>query len=186
MLDKTGEATLAMRAATGDGEAFAELLAQVYPMVFRLGCRLLGDRSEAEDLAQDIALGLARKIRGFRGEAAFSTWLYRLVVNAAHDRRRRVGRQARLAQDFADIDALRRAGDQARAAEAVWLSEALAALPDDLRTTAVLVLEEDMTQAQVAHVLGIAEGTVAWRMAEIKRRLRALAAREREAEAGAE
>ncbi|MEL6477158.1 MAG: sigma-70 family RNA polymerase sigma factor [Pseudomonadota bacterium] len=182
MLDKTGEATLAMRAAGGDGEAFSQLVAEVYPMVFRLGCRLLGDRAEAEDLAQDIALGLARKIRSFKGEAAFSTWLYRLVVNAAHDRRRKAGRQARLVQDFADIDALRRAGDHARAAEADWLAEALAALSPDLRATAVLVLEEEMTQAQAADVLGIAEGTVAWRMAEIKRRLRAMA----HAEAGAE
>ena len=175
MLDKTSDSTLALRAAGGDGQAFARLIAQHYPMVFRLGCRLLGDRAEAEDLAQDVALALAQKIRSFRGEAAFSTWLYRLVVNAAHDRRRKAGRQARLAQDFADIDALKRAGDSARAAEAAWLTEALATLPPDLRATAVLVLEEELTQAQAAEVLEIAEGTVAWRMAEIKRRLRAMA-----------
>ncbi|MEM6906423.1 MAG: sigma-70 family RNA polymerase sigma factor, partial [Pseudomonadota bacterium] len=112
---------------------------------------------------------------GFRGEAAFTTWLYRLVVNAALDRRRKAGRQARLVENFAETDALRRAGDEARLAEVDWLARALQALSPELRATAALVLEEELTQAQTAEVLGIAEGTVAWRMAEIKRKLRALA-----------
>lgn len=175
MLTKTGDSALALQAAGGDEQAFERLLAAHYPMIFRLGCRLLGNRVEAEDLAQDVALGLARKIRSFRGDAQFSTWLYRLVVNAATDRHRKSARQARLTEDFAEVDALRRAGDVARAAEAEWLVEALGALPPDLRATAVLVLEEELTQAQAADALGIAEGTVAWRMAEIKRRLKTLA-----------
>lgn len=175
MLTKPGDNALALAAAGGDGQAFERLLAKHYPMVFRLGCRLLGNQTDAEDLAQDVAMGLARKIRSFRGDAQFSTWLYRLVVNAAHDRHRKSARQSRLTQDFAEVDDLRRAGDAARVAEAEWLTMALEVLPPDLRATAVLILEEELTQGQAAEVLGIAEGTVAWRMAEVKKRLKALA-----------
>ncbi|MEM6906408.1 MAG: RNA polymerase sigma factor [Pseudomonadota bacterium] len=175
MLTETGDRALALAAAGGDLQAFERLVTQHYALIFRVGCRVLGDPAEAEDLAQDVAVGLARKIRGFRGEAAFTTWLYRLVVNAALDRRRKAGRQARLVESFAETDALRRAADEARSAEVDWLARALQALSPELRATAALVLEEELTQAQTAEVLGIAEGTVAWRMAEIKRKLRALA-----------
>ena len=54
-----------------------------------------------------------------------------------------------------------------------WLQKAMQSLPDDLRQTAVLILEP-LTQAEVAQILGISEGTVAWRMSEVKKRLRAL------------
>ncbi len=63
----------------------------------------------------------------------------------------------------------------AEAREALdWLAQAMRALPEDLRDTAVLVLDEALTQAEAAEVLGIPEGTVAWRMSEVKKRLRAL------------
>jgi RNA polymerase sigma-70 factor (ECF subfamily) len=65
-------------------------------------------------------------------------------------------------------------------AAADWLGRALRALPEELRDTAVLVVGEDLTQGEAAEVLGVAEGTVAWRMSEVKKRLRALVAKERQ------
>ena len=59
-----------------------------------------------------------------------------------------------------------------------WLATAMRSLPPDLRDTLALVMGEAMTHAQAADVLGLSEGTVAWRMSEVKRRLRALAAKE--------
>lgn len=56
-----------------------------------------------------------------------------------------------------------------------WLATAMAALPPELRDTVALTLGEDMTQAEAAEVLGVSEGTVAWRMSEVKKRLRAVA-----------
>jgi RNA polymerase sigma-70 factor (ECF subfamily) len=165
---------LALAAATGDGAAFALLVGRHYDRLHGLAWRLTGARAEAEDLTQDICLALPGKLRLFRAEAKFTTWLYRVAVNAAHDRRRRQASHARAADGWGDWEAGRQAGlAQARDA-ADWLGQAMRALPAELRETAVLVLAEGLTQAEAAAVQDIAEGTVAWRMSEVKKRLRAL------------
>lgn len=172
MLDDDGDHGLARRAAEGDRGAFETLLERHYDRIFRLAWRLLGDRAEAEDLAQDICVALAAKIRGFRGEARFATWLYRVVVNAARDAWRKRSRRDAAHQDFAEVDALRQAGDAARAEQAEWLRAALGALKADLRETAVLVLDEGLTHGAAAEVLQVREATVSWRMSEIKKALK--------------
>ncbi len=172
MLHERADERLALSAANGDRQAFGELLERHYGRIFGLSQRLMGDRAEAEDLAQDVCVGLARKIRSFRGEARFTTWLYRVVLNAGRDAMRRRATRGAVQRDFAEVDALRRAGDAARAAEAEWLREALAGLKDDLRETAILVLDQELTHAQAGEVLGISENTVSWRLHEVRKALR--------------
>ncbi len=175
------DAALARAAAGGDRDAFAALVEAHYPRVHRLAWRLLGNASEAEDLAQDVCAALGAKIRGFRGEAAFTTWLHRIVVNAARDRMRRRARAGRLAERYAEAEALERAGRDARSAELHWLRAALKALGPELRETAVLVLDEGLSHAEAGEILGVSGGTVSWRMSEIRRRLKEMAVREEEA-----
>jgi RNA polymerase sigma-70 factor (ECF subfamily) len=164
---------LAQAAANGDSEAFKSLVTRHYDRVFRLCFRLTGTRTEAEDLTQDICAALPAKIAAFRGEARFTTWLYRIVVNASHDRRRRSAAHARAADGWGEIEIARRA-EAAEAAEAIdWLTAAMRALPHELRDTVALVLD-DVTHADAAEVLGVSEGTVSWRVSEVKKRLRAL------------
>ena len=95
------DATLVRRARGGDRGAFAALVERHYERIHRLGARVLGDGGEAEDLAQDVCAGLAARLGSYRGDSLFSTWLYRVVVNAARDalrrdavRRRREGEHA--------------------------------------------------------------------------------------------
>jgi RNA polymerase sigma-70 factor (ECF subfamily) len=175
---ETPDEALAHAARNGDREAFAALLERHYDRMLRLGWRLLGSAAEAEDLAQDICLALPAKIAGFRGEARFSTWLHRVVVNAAHDRRRRAATRAKAADGWGDWEISRRAEAAEAQAAADWLSRAMAALSDDLRDTVALVLGEELTHREAGKVLGVSEGTVSWRMSEVKRHLRALAAAE--------
>jgi len=165
---------LARAAAAGDRAAFAALLGRHYDRIFGLAFRLTGCRAEAEDLTQDICMALPAKLAGWRGEARFTTWLYRVSVNAAHDRRRRMASHAKAAGGWGDWETGRQAAMAEERAALDWLAEAMRALPDELRDTAALVLGEELTQRQAAEVLGIAEGTVAWRMSEVKRRLKAL------------
>lgn len=173
--------TLAAAAANGDREAFAALLARHYDRLFAFAFRLMGVRDQAEDLTQDICAALPAKLRGFRGEARFTTWLYRVAVNAAHDRRRRMATRLRASAGWGDWEISRRAAaDEAREGHD-WLQGAMRSLPDELRDTVALVLGEGLKQAEVARVLGISEGTVAWRMSEVKKRLRAY--HEKEAQA---
>ncbi|MEZ5714692.1 MAG: RNA polymerase sigma factor [Paracoccaceae bacterium] len=174
---ETSSESLAKAAARGDGAAFSALLERHYDGLFRLCFRLTGSRDQAEDLTQDICAALPAKLDGFRGEARFTTWLWRVAVNAAHDRRRRAATRTRHADGWGDWEKNRRATDDETAAASDWLTQAMRSLPQDLRDTLALVLD-DMTQAQAAEVLGISEGTVAWRVSEAKKHLRALRATE--------
>ncbi len=175
MLMDTSDETLAAAAAQGDRDAFAALLARHYDRMFGLAFRLTGQRAEAEDLTQDICLALPAKLATWRQTARFTTWLYRVTVNAAHDRRRRSATRARASDGWGDWEIARQA-EMTEAAEAQdWLTETMRQLPPELRDTIALTLGEDLSQAEAAEVLGISEGTVAWRMSEVKKRLRGLA-----------
>ncbi len=172
---QTPDEALASAAATGDRDAFAALLGRHYDRIFALSFRLTGSRAEAEDLTQDICLALPAKLGSWRGEARFTTWLYRVTVNAAHDRRRRAATRTRAADGWGDWEVNRRAGIAEEAEAQDWLAEAMARLSPELRDTVALTLGEDLSQREAAEVLGISEGTVAWRMSEVKKRLRAMA-----------
>lgn len=170
----TSDEELAHAASGGDRDAFAALLARHYDGLFRICFRLTGRRDAAEDLTQDICLALPAKLAGFRAEARFTTWLYRVAVNAAHDRRRRAAALTRAATGWGDWEITRRADDAETAQALDWLQTAMATLPDDLRDTAALTMGDELTHAQAAEVLGISEGTVSWRLSEIRKCLRAL------------
>ena len=171
---KVSDEALARAAAGGDAEAFSSLITRHYDRVFGLAFRLTGRREEAEDLTQDICAALPAKIAAFRGDARFSTWLYRVVVNAAHDRRRRSAAHAKAADGWGEVELARRAEADEKRAGLEWLQQAMTALPEELRITLALTLEDDVTHKAAAMVLGVSEGTVSWRMSEIKKRLKAL------------
>ncbi|MEY8828784.1 RNA polymerase sigma factor [Sedimentitalea sp. XS_ASV28] len=162
---------LAKAAARGDRAAFSTLLDRCYDRMFHLAFRLTGSRAEAEDLTQDICAALPAKIARFDGKARFTTWLYRVVVNAAHDRRRRQATHMRAADGWGSWEIARREADAETAERIDWLTVAMRGLPDDLRDTLALVLD-DMTHAQAAEILGVSEGTVSWRISEVKQKLR--------------
>lgn len=176
MIAETDE-ELAHAAAAGDRDAFAALILRHHERIFRIALTVLGGegaRAEAEDVAQDVCAALPRKLLGFDGRAALTTWLYRVTVNAARDRLRQRTRQTALAWQWAEREVLIRDGAAARQEEQAWLEAALASLDEDLRETVALVVGEDLTHAQAAEVLGISPGTVSWRMSEVRRRLRQL------------
>ncbi len=178
MLMNTSDETLAMAAAGGDRDAFASLLARHYDRVHGLAWRLTGSRADAQDLTQDICANLPAKLRNWRGDARFSTWLYRVVVNAVHDQRRRQAVRTKAANGWGDWEIARQDEIAVERAAQDWLTGAMTRLPAELRDTVALVLGEDMTQAEAGAVLGLSEGTIAWRMSEVKKRLRSMAEQE--------
>lgn len=175
---ETGDKALALLAAKGDADAFRQLLERHYDTLFRIAYRFCGHREEAEDIAQDVCISLPAKLKTFKGEAAFSTWLYRVAVNRVKDWKRKQATAARVHSDYGEVEELRRGEALAASREQEWLNEMLARLSDDLRETAVLVVGEGMTHGQAAEVLGLKESTVSWRMSELKKALRELAREE--------
>lgn len=177
MLMITSDENLALAAAGGDASAFSQLLERQYDRLFGLCFRLTGNRSDAEDLTQDICAALPAKLKSYRGQAKVSTWLYRVATNAAHDRRRRAASYTRATDGWGDWEIARTAEIEETSTEVSWLHTAMAQLSDDLRDTLALVLD-DMTHAEAAQVLGISEGTVSWRMSEAKKALRVIREKE--------
>ena len=165
---------LARRAGAGDRDAFAALLERHYERIYRLALRLLGDVDDAADLTQEICVGLAGKLKSWRGDSRFGTWLYRVVVNAARDVMRRRTARRRAVESHAAASTASRVSHAGHEAQ-VWLHQALAALSDDLRETVLLVLQEGLSHAEAGAVLGVKESTISWRIHEARRRLRALA-----------
>ncbi len=173
--DESPDEVLATRAASGDGAAFGALLERHYDRVFRIAYSVLNNQAEAEDVTQEIWAALPAKIRHWRGEAKLTSWLHRIALNAAKDSLRRSATRARAVKGYVEIETLSRGEIADTQTRLSWLQSALETLSDDLRATAALTLGEEMNFAQAGEVLGIAEGTVAWRMSEIRKRLKTLA-----------
>ena len=169
----TSDTDLALAAAGGDAQAFALLLERSYDRLFGLCFRLMGSRADAEDLCQDICAALPAKLARFEGGSAFSTWLYRVAVNAAHDRRRRAATHVKASKGWGDWEVNRTEQNREQAEAQDWLMQAIGTLPEDLRDTVALVMDE-MNHREVGEVLGISEGTVSWRMSEVKKHLKAM------------
>ena len=165
---------LVKRARKGDAGAFQQLLERHYDTAYRVAYRFTRHAEDAEDIAQDICLVLARKLGSFRGRSRFSTWLYRIVINACRDHVRRQKSTDTLQANYALFREHSMADAEHDKTRRDWLSEAIAALEPKLKETAILVLTEDLSHGEAAAALGCAESTVSWRMHEVRNTLKAL------------
>lgn len=165
----------------GDRDAFAVLFHRHRDRLWAVALRTLGDREEAADALQDALLSAHRAAGRFRGDSAVTTWLHRIVVNACLDRIRR--RQAHPTVPLPDgtrTEGGSRTGGVEPAAPAqdhdtaLVVREALAALPFEQRAALVLVDVQGYPVAEVARILGVAEGTVKSRCARGRARLAVL------------
>jgi|SRR4051794_10516402 RNA polymerase sigma factor (sigma-70 family) len=165
------DADLVAAAAAGDRRAFETLLRRHYDRIHGLAWQLTGSRADADDIAQDVCCTLVEKIGSFRGEAKFTTWLIGIIFNACRDFRRRRRSFTGFTERLAVLAGLAAAPDGRDAYDAIWLRSAIARLKPALRDTVVLVASQQLTHAEAAEILGVAENTVAWRMHEARRLL---------------
>lgn len=161
------EPTLVVRAQEGDVHAFEELARRHQDALYRVAVRVLGDRSDAEDALQEALIDAWRRIGSFRAEAAFSTWMYRIVTN----RCTQLARRARRTVPVAEVDesfAVSGAGSPERAAEVDAeldaLGRAVARLPEEQRTCWVLRELEGLGYMEIAEITGAGEAAVRGRI----------------------
>jgi RNA polymerase sigma-70 factor (ECF subfamily) len=171
----TDDLELARRAASGERNAFQQLLERHYDLLYRLAYRFFGNSADAEDVAQEICLALAGRIGAFGGRSRFSTWLFRVAVNACRDHARRQASIRALHGASLAFAEHQRADWADSEGKVRWLYEAIGTLDHTLRETALLVLTEELSHRDAGEVLGIAEATVSWRMHKVKKQLKALA-----------
>ena len=166
---------LATKAAGGSAEAFRALLERHYDQMYRVAYLTLGQQADAEDLVQEVCAALPKKLVSYRGDSKFESWLYRVVVNAGRDLMRKRSAYTRAADGWGDVELLQREVATEKAENLGWLVRAMQRLSPELRETVALVLGEEMTHAQAGQVLGLSEGSVSWRMSEVKKELRRMA-----------
>ena len=142
----------------GDPDAFAELVRRHRDRLWGVALRTLRDREEAADAVQDALLSALRNAASYRGEAAVTTWLHRVVVNACLDRMRR--ERARPRVPLGDLEVPDRGDQHADLELRLDLHAALARLPEAQRAAIVLVDLLDYSVAEAAAELGVAEGTI--------------------------
>jgi len=152
------------RFRAGDADAFAALVDRHRQRVYNLCLRLLGDAEDAADAAQETFLSVLTKIGQFRGDAAFTTWMHRIAVNACHDltRARRRQPMLRLAGDH-DLpeDEGPPAPDPAEELAGTRdVIVALRAIPEEFRVAIVLADLQDLAYEEIAKVLDVPIGTV--------------------------
>ncbi len=171
------QAELVAAAAAGDSRAFEELVRQTYTDVYGLAYRLTGNEEDARDVVQEAYLRAYKGLNRFRGDAQFSTWLYRITANCASTaltrgkkhRHEELGEDTPLADARPDYDP-EAAGD----AELLRtrLNAALEELPPRLRAVVVLRDMYDLPHQAIADELGISEAAAKVRLHRARRRLR--------------
>ncbi len=144
-------------AAAGDSSAFERVYRRHAPRVHSLVRRMVGAEGDADEVTQDVFVRAWEKLRTYRGEAAFGTWLHRLAVNVALNWRKAAARSRQRFDDEAPTDAL--AGRQDRGPERMDLEEAIRRLPPGARQVFVLHDVEGFRHEEIAELMDVTEGT---------------------------
>jgi RNA polymerase sigma-70 factor (ECF subfamily) len=163
----TDDAELLRRHLAGDPAAFGELVRRHRDRMFSVAVRLLGDREDAADAVQDAFVSALRAAAGFRGDAAVSTWLHRVVVNASLDIARR-RRPVPLPPEELVAHADRA---ESGPGETGAVLDLLRALPVEQAAAIVLVDVHGFPVREAAEILQVPEGTVKSRCARGRGRL---------------
>jgi RNA polymerase sigma-70 factor (ECF subfamily) len=171
-LEGASDAELLRAAAQGDDGAFGTLMARHEDRIFSLALRMTGNRPDALDATQDTFLAAFRQADRFRGESAFSTWLYRIGINACKDLLRKKGRLPQATE----VDDLERASTPARSRTddvdlRLDISDALARLSEDYRQAVVMHDIGGIPYEDIAASTGVAVGTVKSRISRGRRQL---------------
>jgi RNA polymerase sigma-70 factor (ECF subfamily) len=174
------ERMLVRRLQQRDERAFQEIVRLYQHKVFNLVFRMIGSREEAEDVAQEVFVTVFRSVDGFRGEAKFSTWLYRIAANHCKNRLKYLGRRSYKATGELDEAAERELQDaqphamtghldgpesvlEGRQMEKL-VQEGIALLDQEHRMLIVLRDVEDLSYQEICTITGLAEGTVKSRL----------------------
>ena len=167
------DCTLLAHCRQGDEQAFATLMQRYQQRVLRLAFHLLGDRAEAEDVAQETFIQLFRTLPTFRGEASLFTWLYRVTVHLCRRRQRQhppwITRPLAEAGESSAPDSVEAWVERRERQQQV--RTAVAGLPEKYRLVVILFYFHDLSLREIARLLRIPAGTVKWRLHAARQQL---------------
>lgn len=149
-------------------KAFEALLSQIYDDMYKIAFHICGNRQDAEDSVQNACIKLAQSIHSFDFRSKFSTWLYKVVINAAKDHLRSGKRH--LSEDITDKDLPNPCKPDHNAFHKEIFRE-IDALPENEKTSLILVFVKGLSHAEAAKVLDCKESTVSWYIHEARKKL---------------
>ena len=167
----------------GDREKFRILVDQYQQMVFRTCMGFLHHKEDAEDLTQEVFIRAYQSLSRFKGDSAFSTWLYQIAVNASLNRIRKSPLKLILQRfdktegdkNIKDISASDEENPEKiliRNEHIEWIRKALESLPENQRTALVLSKYDDLPQKKISEIMNITEGAVEALLQRAKKSLR--------------
>ena len=175
MVEKGSEEQWIEDSRAGDPEAFAPLVARYQKMIHALTFRMTGSLADSEDLAQETFLRAFEQLSTYQGRSKFSSWLYRIAVNACLNWRQRETRRRQTNISWSEMRVV-----EGLAAEmppelqeaSQRVQDALLRLPAKQRAAIVLTTHEGLDHAEAARVLGCSETTVSWRVFAARSKLK--------------
>jgi len=149
----------------GDETAFRKLVEKTQEDVYNLAYHMLGTVQEAEDMTQEVYIRVWRSLSDFRGDAKFTTWLYRITTNTCLNRRRHFARRLHVVDDEDALEeSIAKHGDPAettmREEQKAVLWKTVSYLPSKYRTVIDLFYQKQLTYKEIAELLDIPLGTV--------------------------
>jgi RNA polymerase sigma-70 factor, ECF subfamily len=164
-----------LQSQNGDPAAFESLIRKHQRMIHSLTFRMTGSLADAEDLAQEAFIRAYGQIGSYRGAAKFSTWLYRIAVNACLNWRQREIRRIQVHAEYAETLATQQAGVGISPTEdemSQRVQAALMKLPGRQRAAIVLTVYDGFNHAEAAQALCCSETTLSWRVFAARRKLK--------------
>lgn len=181
MLNANDEQILAQYQKSGDVATLGKLIERHLERVRNLAFRLVLCHAAADDVAQEVFLKVMRGANSFRGEANFSTWLYRITVNTAREHHRRLKPTVALLDNELSATASEHRQPEAQLLQEEFIEsvgEALGRLSDKLRTAIVLTAIEGLSAKTAAEIEGCSTATMHWRIHEARKQLKPMLARQ--------
>ena len=176
-LPMTGQAThtedsrLASACAAGDTTIFEDLYRRYGDRMKSIAWNHLGNASDAEDAVQETFLKVHRSASTYTGEASFSTWMYRILVNTCYDVLRKRRRRIDEAPIDEELETVERTAPTVDDAKRITLRKLLNELPEQRRTVFTLFEIEGLSHAEIGEILGITEGNSKWILFSTKKEL---------------
>jgi len=175
-MDPTEEGrALVSRSRNGDHEAYAALIRTHHRMIHSLTYRMTGSTADADDLSQETFVRAYERLATYKDTAKFSSWLYRIALNACLDWKRSETRRNRLKvywSEAADTEAPESNAKPSKDEVSDPVQLALLRLPTKQRIAIALTLFDGLTHADAADALGCSEATVSWRVVAARRKLK--------------
>lgn len=162
------DAELVKKAVHGDARAFEDLVNRHYTTMFKMAFKWCGNRADSEDITQAACIKLARALASYEHKAAFTTWLYRLVINTAIDMKRA---EQRHDHAQAEMEELPGSSNPESALYAREMMAQIGKLPPKEKTALLLVFGEGLSHAEAAYAMEVKESTVSWYIHEARKKL---------------